>query len=638
MKMADRLERLHQNTMAIAGAFLETAKDGKSFVCPCGHGSGKAKKKGTKNEGDGLTFTADGRWHCFTCGHKGDIVDLYQYKHGVDFNKAVDELEALLGLTADYTPAPAKGTKSPEEVIAEFEKLAFSPLTDSYRGLSVETLGKYRAKGCREFLNPLKAGTIHGSRAAVVFPTSGGRYFVRAINHKEGERCDKWDIGGKRPFNLEALQGGRPVFVVEGVIDALSIIEAGGEAIGLSGTEGIKPLVEALKESPFPNGLLIAADNDEAGQKAAKRWQADISAAGADCEMVDTAALFDGCKDANEALQKDRDGLAHRIFEVTAHEAETMNPWAAGLSELERNVSAGRFEPIPTGIKNIDNMLGGGFVASQLVVLGAEPGKGKTAFCQWLAESMAVNREDFSCLYFCFEMAREQLQARSISRLLHEQGQDLSALDVLRGKFGWRDGVEAYKRKIADKVAYFGLGSGLHTSDINEVLRIMQEGIKYNASIGRPSPFIVVDYLQLVDVEGKDEQEALKTVMERLKEFAVKNNTVVVGIVAHNRESNKNGEVSLYSGRGSSSIEYGADIVLGLAYTEMLDNRKLEEVQHKNLISLVMTKGRFYNRDSRADFDFNGKYSEFVPVDRWGQNVSKQENKALNSLLGLEPR
>jgi replicative DNA helicase len=161
----------------------------------------------------------------------------------------------------------------------------------------------------------------------------------------------------------------------------------------------------------------------------------------------------------------------------------------------------------------------------------------------------------------------------------------------------------------------------------------MQQGVKYNASIGRPAPVIVCDYLQLVDVDGKDEQEGLKVVMESLKEFAVKYNTVVIGIVANNRESNKSGGVSLYAGRGSSSIEYGADIVLGLAYTELLDNDKLEAPTDKKKRSLVMTKGRFYQQDARADFIFNGAYSEFVPVDSWGRAESVAESKKIDSLL-----
>lgn len=638
MDMRERLNRLHESTEGLAACFLERAKDGKGWQCPCGHGSGTARKQGQKNAGDGITFTAAGRWHCFSCGHHGDIVELYQYHHGggLPFKTAVEELEGFLGILPEVEPpTPAKGSKSPEDVKREFNSLTFSPLTASYRGISPDTLARYGAKLIKAFQNPLKAGTYYGPREAVAFPTSGGCYFVRAVEHSDNERTDKWDIGGKMPFNLEALKGGKPVFVCEGVLDALSIIEAGGEAVALSGTAGIKAFVAALKESPFSSGLLLAADNDGPGEKAAAEWAKAIEAAGATYKILNVLALYNRAKDANEALQSDPEGLAHRVAAINAAEMQVMNPWGAGVADLIDNVEAGAYEPIPTGIESIDTLMGGGFVAKQLVILGAAPGMGKTAFCQQLTETMATSNADFSAMYFCFEMAREQLQARSISRLLHGRGIDLSPLEVMQGKMGWREGVKMYGQEISGKVAYFGLGSGLHSSGLDEVLALMREGVRYNALIGKPAPVIVLDYLQLIDVEGRDEQEALKVVVEQLKGFAIKHNTVVIGIVANNRESNKAGGVSMYAGRGSSSIEYGADVVMGLAYTEILDKR--EAVENKNRRSIVLTKGRFYQQDARADFDFNGRYSEFRPVESWGHPASRKENRDINSLLDMKP-
>lgn len=630
-KMQERRDRLHENTERLAACFLDPSKDGKGWVCPCGHGSGTAKKRGQKNQGDGIEFDERGRWHCFSCGRKGDIIDLYQYKNGLDYSRAVDELETMLGFAPPVEAKPKKREKSTDEVIAEFNQLTFSPLTAAFRGISVDVLGSYGAKMCEAFKNPLIAGTYHGARKAVVFPTSDGCYFVRAVDPDERERTDRWDIGGKRPFNLEALRGGKPVFVCEGVLDALSIIEAGGEAVGISGTDGIGAFVSALKESPFSSGLLLAADNDKPGREGAETWEKALKAAGVDCKIVDTAKLYGGAKDANEALQKDADGLRHRVAEINASELQIINPWAAGVSELVEKVERGSYEPIPTGIPNIDKMLGGGLSKQQLIILMAPPAKGKTAFCQYLVETMA-RKSDMTAMYFCFEMAREQLQARSISRILKDYGIEMSALDVMQGKLGWRKGVELYQREIADKVAYFGLGSGLNTSKLEELVGKIKDGVRYNAAVGRPAPIICVDYLQLVDVEGQEEQAAIKTTMETLKRIAVKYNTVVITIAASNRKTNESGEATMDGGRGSSSIEYGADLVLCLTDT---DKVKSDFVAPDCKLSLVMPKGRFYDKTARADFDFNGKYSGFTAVDEFGNPVSKRESKEIDSLLGL---
>ena len=622
----DIKEQLKANAENLARGFLDEARDHKSFECPkCGRGGAGSKHR------DGIKLGAGGLFGCYSCDFKGgDIIDLYMGKNNVDYKTAVSELGAMMSLVPPAAqvkkPAPSK---TAEQVIAEFEQLPMVDMPKAYRGISKETLNRYGVKYCQKFINPKIAGTFKGARKAVVFPTSNGRYFVRACEPKQTELCDRWDIGGKEPFNLAALKSGRSVFVVEGVIDALSIIEAGGEAIGLSGIDGIGGLVSALKSSPSPNGLLLAADNDEAGAKGAAVWASKLKEIGVECEVVDTAKLYGGKKDANEALQSDSKSFRQRVAELSTHEAAVVNPWAGSFSGFVERIAGGDYKPIPTGIKCIDDLLGGGFVAKQLVVIGAPPAMGKTAFCQWLVEKTGK-----AALYFCFEMARDQLQARGISRVLFEHGKDLSAMEVMQGRGCWREGVELYKQEIAGNVAYFGLGSGLHSSDINEMLRIMQDGVKYRASIGEPSPLVVVDYLQLLRAGGKDESENLQAVMERLKEFAVRNGTVVIGIVANNRESNKAGGVSMYSGRGGSSIEYGADIVLGLTYTEILDQQ--EEVTHKDKVSLVMTKGRFAQKDSRVDFTFDGRHTTFIPAETWSKPVPKKQQREISSLLDFK--
>jgi replicative DNA helicase len=198
--------------------------------------------------------------------------------------------------------------------------------------------------------------------------------------------------------------------------------------------------------------------------------------------------------------------------------------------------------------------------------------------------------------------------------------------------------VALYQKEIADKVAYLGLGNGLSTSSLDELVAQIYNGMRYNQAIGRPAPFVFVDYVHLVSVQNKNEFEAVPIVMSRLKKIAMDFNTVVIGIMAQNRESNKAGIVSMFTGRGSGSLEYSGDVMLSLAYTETLDTTtKPEEVQDKSKRSIVLTKGRFVGEDSRVDFDFDGKHSNFIPLDSLsGKPASNKENKDLNSLLGLD--
>ena len=54
--------------------------------------------------------------------------------------------------------------------------------------------------------------------------------------------------------------------------------------------------------------------------------------------------------------------------------------------------------------------------------------------------------------------------------------------------------------------------------------------------------------------------------MQRLKDYANANETIVFAAVATNRDSAKTGKANLFSGRDSSGLEFGADVHIGLEY------------------------------------------------------------------------
>lgn len=325
---------------------------------------------------------------------------------------------------------------------------------------------------------------------------------------------------------------------------------------------------------------------------------------------------------------------AENVLAVHPAKEIAMNPWASGVQTLIKHIENGNYEPIPTGVENFDRILGGGFISQQLVGISGRPGAGKTAFGQWLSESMALNRDDFSAVYFCFEMSQEQLQARSISRVLHSLGKDLTPLDVLKGKDGWRYGAEIYAKMYADKVLYMGMGSGLDAKEgtsLDELERKFSDCVEYNKSIGKPAPIFVCDYLQIVRVAGLDEQKAIGEVMARLKGLAVKHNTVGLVIIANNRQANKKNEEDMFSGRGSSSIEYGLDAMLSLTPNEEEAKTGKEEVE----VTLTVTKGRWVKYHAKAVFKFNGEYMSYKPTDSMGEPLTPKEQKVAMDLYNM---
>lgn len=638
--LENRKKAILENAGGIVGNFLERAKDGKSYECPkCGRGGADSSHR----DGLSIDFAKGGVFNCYSCDFAGkDVIALYMDTTGKPFLEAMADLENMAG-TAQPMPAPKPKERQKVDYLSAIQAWAENvEATDYHRGISLETLKRYKVGYCANWINPAIASEPWAQGTAsprLIVPTSRYTYLARRTDGKadaKGEKkqyYEKLFVGGRYPFNLKALQNsqGKPIFVVEGELDALSIIDAGGVAIGLGGSTGGKYLLEALQKNYYFRKLIFVPDADGKQDKTFSELCKQVQEMGIDAEIMDGGILFGTAKDANEALNADRQGLAERIAEAeNVRKAEMPNPWAGGVKSLVDKVQGGDYLPTPTGIDSLDKLLGGGFINQQLIGITGRPGAGKTAFVQWLSESMAIGKEDFSVVYLCFEMSSEQLQARSISRLMCEAGQNLTPLEVLQGKGRWLEGARAYESLYADKVVYMGMGGGLQSNDITEVERVIGECVRYNLSQGKPAPFIVVDYLQIVSVAGMNEFEAIGTIMARLKGLAVRYNTVILLVIANNRDSNKRGEFDMFSGRGSGSIEYGLDCLLSLIPETTEPDGKGEPTGR---IDLKVCKGRWINPKAVAYFNFDGEHMNYTAESLAGRTLTTREAKAAQDIF-----
>jgi tRNA U34 5-carboxymethylaminomethyl modifying GTPase MnmE/TrmE len=127
-------------------------------------------------------------------------------------------------------------------------------------------------------------------------------------------------------------------------------------------------------------------------------------------------------------------------------------------------------------------------------------------------------------MYFCYEMSREQMQARGASRIYHADGGNLSALEIMHGKKGWRDAVATYRENIADKVAYMGLGSGLFSSSLEELIKAITETVGLN----KLSPD---DTVLITERQRECAERALKSVTEALSAYQAGITLDAVGVL-----------------------------------------------------------------------------------------------------------
>lgn len=297
--------------------YLKKSKGNDMFCCPaCGSGYGP---NGT---GAVRYYKGSRRWYCHRCGTLGDIFTLYEMKHGVDFNTALRALAEQLGTSVEphstkparkCPPAPtlAQSGFAPKDLSDYFaacrtrlhDPAAVTYLTE--RGISLETAAAY---GLGYDPNADPTGS-HRYCARIVIPTNRFHYIARSIDPHIQSTYRTLNNKGAAPdlFNRQALYapGDEPVFVTEGAFDALSIIEAGGNAIALNSVANDRLLLTALRERPTNHPRLLCLDNDSAGWEACASLSEQLHGMAVTFRDVCTEICCEA-GDPNAALQEDR--------------------------------------------------------------------------------------------------------------------------------------------------------------------------------------------------------------------------------------------------------------------------------------------------------------------------------------------
>lgn len=593
-------------------SFLQDARH-KGYVCPvCGNGRGQ--------DGDGLTRNpADGRFHCFKCELHEDTVGLIGKTFHLDnFVDCLKKGAELYGVTLDkdpvkreYVPTPAhEETPTPAEPEDDF--------TDQYRtwnqainepgneglmylqarGLSLETVNLFNIGYVADWKHPKTEHLDQVPRTPrVIIPTGPGNYLARDVRPvediPEGQRkYTKSKVGKVKLYNVEALKDAHGnVFLVEGEIDALSIIEAGGQAVGLGSASNKRAFLDYVKQNDPHVTFTILPDKDETGRKTAKELQEALSELNKKAYVLD---LFDDdCKDANDALVKDRAELARRIRDVDVdpafYEQYTKGKTSSLLQGLVNNMMKGiKATAVSTGFADLDKLLDGGLY-EDLYILMAGTGHGKTALTLQLADTIAKTGR--RVLFYNLEMANDELIARSISRetffvALEEKdiGLALSARDVTdvsrfktftpKQKEVFKEAVARYKEYCDNVVFHEALGY-FDTEKIDEEMA-------YYVKRDGKAPVVMLDYLQMLslgialnsDRKNLTERQAIDKAIYDLKSVSRKYKTTVFVLSSMNRDAqaeNSNKEITQAGGKESGNIEYTAGTLFSLDYK----NRKL---------------------------------------------------------------
>jgi len=263
------------------------------------------------------------------------------------------------------------------------------------------------------------------------------------------------------------------------------------------------------------------------------------------------------------------------------------------LDELQKRGSGLR--GIPTGFAHLDRTLAG-MQDSNLIVLAARPGVGKTAFGLNIARHVAVEEKLPTCI-FSLEMSKEEL----VDRLLVRQGL-IDAWKLKTGQLSDNDfsSLSEAMGVLAEAPLYIDDTPGLTVTELRTKARRLQvdKGIR----------FIVVDYLQLMHGRNRDNRvQEVSEISQGLKNLARELKLPVLAAAQLSRAMEaRGGRPRLSDLRESGSIEQDADVVMFL-------HREDEEV--REMVACSIEKHRNGPTGS-FNLYFNGKQVSFFDVEK----------------------
>lgn len=598
-----------------------SAKAGRNmYICPfCKSGTGE-------NATGALGLYENGtKWKCFSCNRGGDIGDFLAEINHTTAGDGMKKARELYGNAPEpVNVEPIKEKKEPANFTDFYRETRAKATGTEYfnrRGFSDKTIKDFNL-----YCYPNEYGYINA-----VIPVSNEYYIERGTTGDFKRNPGKVTI-----FNAGDLwnQDKEPVFICEGWADALSVYEVEGYAIATNSASNWRLVIEALQNKPTESPLIIAYDNDRAGNAGAEKLAEALEKLG----YIATRLQLAENTDVNEFLQHDRKAFLKAVedAEKTAKNQQAKYSDRFFINEIDGILSdlwTGKYNAISTGFKYVDDVLDGGLYPG-LTVIGAESSLGKSTLVMNIGENLAQAGEDV--LYFTLEMTKAQLLTRGLSRqsfLLSGQKTGKSAGEIKRNEAGNLEREkEAYKNKIARNMIIYESYGGTTVEAIRDKVT---EHIKRTGK----TPVVIIDYLQMIsDQVRQTEMQQIDHSIEILKGLSAEYNARVLCISSLNRVSY--GEaVTMSAFKGSGKIEYTADFILGLSLakckTGKLEQNEINEEMKKSprVMMLQVLKGRDIDTRKSAELQYYSKYNCFTEdlVNAWNDYKEQKEKRFIVS-------
>jgi replicative DNA helicase len=324
--------------------------------------------------------------------------------------------------------------------------------------------------------------------------------------------------------------------------------------------------------------------------------------------MTKATRLVDMSFDESLSAEEMLDNAESEIFSLTqTHLTGSFTPVRTALADSfdrldELHKLGSGLRGVPTGFAEMDSLLAG-LQKSNLVILAARPGVGKTSLALNIAQNLAVN-EKRSVGMFSLEMSKEEL----VDRLLTAQA-DIDAWKLKTGKLNEEDftSLSNAMGELAEAPFYIDDTPALSILEMRTKARRLQ--VEYGIDL------LIIDYLQLARSRNLENRvQEVSEISQGFKNLARELKIPVLALSQLSRSVESRGvkRPQLSDLRESGSIEQDADVVMFLWREEDEDpapgkplNVTLDIAKHRNgplgsiKLSFHGDRIKFFPRDTK---------------------------------------
>ena len=383
-------------------------------------------------------------------------------------------------------------------------------------------------------------------------------------------------------------------------IDFVTVLESLKDNGFFSGEDGKAYLLKLANIVPFlsnlPNYARIVREKSDARRliKAAREITEEAMDPSNDASML----LESAEQRIYDIRQGRQNGGLLSIKEVLASNFEMFKK----LSSEDRSQYVG----IPTGISTLDEVTSG-LNRSDLIIVGARPGMGKTSFALNIARNVAMLQKR-TVAFFNLEMSREQMVNRLLSSEARVSSKKLRTGNLSPDEWGR---ISTAASELCQAPIFLDDTATITVPEMKA--RLLR--------LGNDLGFVVVDYLQLMHSARRIDNRVLEVseITRSLKIMAKELNVPIMVCAQLSRGTEKQGSShrpALADLRESGSIEQDADQVLFLYRSDYYKNEATDPAAPPapDTSEVIVAKNR-HGELRTVPLAWAGEFTQFTALD-----------------------